>query len=105
MRVWERGSGETLSCGTGACAAAVAAMLSTADSMLIVTSSEFSENILKPIIMKDKKLGAKKELLISRCVTVVVGLAALALAFLLPDSMVYSIVSFAWATRLRWLPV
>ena len=27
MRVWERGSGETWACGTGACAAAVAAVL------------------------------------------------------------------------------
>ncbi len=27
MRVWERGSGETMACGTGACAAAAAAVL------------------------------------------------------------------------------
>lgn len=81
-------------CVTGA----IAAMLSTADSMLIVTSSEFTENILKPVILKGKHIDPKKELLISRSVTVIVGLLALVLAFVLPATMVYSIVSFAWAS-------
>lgn len=39
MRVWERGSGETFACGTGACAAAVAGSLTgrTADNVAVET--------------------------------------------------------------------
>lgn len=80
-------------CITGA----IAAMISTADSMLIVTSSEFCENILKPAILKGKSINVKTELFISRCVTVVVGLLATVLPFIIPANMVYNIVSFAWA--------
>jgi sodium/proline symporter len=79
-------------CITGA----IAAMLSTADSMLIVTSSEFTQNILKPVILKGQEIDPKRELRISRTVTLIVGLAACALAFTLPSNMVYTIVSFAW---------
>lgn len=35
MRVWERGSGETWACGTGACAAAVAAILNNKSDRLV----------------------------------------------------------------------
>ena len=76
---------------------AIAAMLSTADAMLLVTASEFTENILKPVFMKDKELSHKKALAISRFTMFVVCVCATALAFVLPSKMVYNIVAFAWA--------
>ncbi len=76
---------------------AIAAMISTADSMLLVTASEFTENILKPVFLKGKQISYKKSLFISRCTMLVVGGCALVLAFILPSKMVYNIVAFAWA--------
>ena len=77
---------------------AIAAMISTADSMLVVASSEFCESILKPRMRANgRDLSAKEGLRISRIVTVVFGLIAAALPFILPSNTVYGVVSFAWA--------
>lgn len=53
MRVWERGSGETMACGTGACASAVAAVLKG--------FCEFNEEITLQLRGGELKITYKKD--------------------------------------------
>ncbi len=76
-------------------AGAVAAMISTAESMLLVAASSISQDVYKGIIKKGKA-SDKTLLLISRIATVSVGVFALILS-LTTSKLIYTIVSYAWA--------
>jgi sodium/proline symporter len=75
-------------------AGAVAAMMSTADSQLLIATSSISEDIIHKAM--NKKLSDKRLVLISRCTIFVIGVIALILAFT-SKSLIYTIVHFAWA--------
>ncbi len=77
---------------------AVAAMISTADSLLILSSTELSENLLKPTSKKLSSLGTKKSLLVSRVITALLAVIALALAYYTGDkAFIFTLVSYVWA--------
>ncbi len=76
-------------------AGAVAAMVSTAQSMLLVAGSSVSEDLYKGI-WKRGEVADEKALAVSRLATFVVGLAGLGLALTTKD-LVYTIVGYAWA--------
>ena len=74
---------------------AVAAMVSTAESMLIVAGTSISQDVYNGLIKKGT--AADRTLLrISRAATLLVGLFGLALA-LTTSRLIYYIVSYAWA--------
>ncbi len=76
---------------------AIAAMISTADSLLILSATEFSENILKPL-MKNKNRINRHNLLISRVITALLALVALMLSwFTGSKTFIFTLVSYVWA--------
>ena len=76
---------------------AIAAMVSTADSLLVLSATEFSENILKPLL-KNKKSDENFLLRLSRLVTLGLAIIALILAIILADyKLIFTLVSYVWA--------
>jgi len=73
---------------------AIAAMISTADSLLILSSTELSQNLLKPI---DKDKNGKLALKRSRMVTAFLAAIALGLSYISPSKLIFTIVSYVWA--------
>ncbi|RKZ12131.1 sodium:proline symporter [bacterium] len=73
---------------------AIAAMMSTADSQLLVTTSTLSEDVWHKLLKRDSSPQSLAR--VSRMATIVVGLVAFALAVSTSD-LVFSMVSFAWS--------
>ncbi len=74
---------------------AIAAMISTADSLLILSATELNENLIKPAF-KDK-LSNKNSLLRSRIVTAGLAIVALIIAYVSPSTLIFTLVSYVWA--------
>ncbi|TKF28553.1 sodium/proline symporter PutP [Vibrio kanaloae] len=75
-------------------AAILAAIMSTADSQLLVSSSAMAEDLYKQVLKKD---ATSEEIVrVGRFAVILISLIALALA-MTPDSSVLGLVSYAWA--------
>ncbi len=74
---------------------AIAAMISTADSLLILSSTELSENLIKPV--SKKKINPKKSLMQSRIITALLAVIALTLANFVKEDTIFTLVSYVWA--------
>lgn len=73
----------------------LAAIISTANSLLILSATELSENIIKPL--RGKQIDSKTSLLYSRLVTAMLSGIALLLAYFTSGNLIYTIVGYVWA--------
>ncbi|MEZ9066981.1 sodium/proline symporter PutP [Vibrio atlanticus] len=75
-------------------AAILAAIMSTADSQLLVSSSAMAEDLYKQVLKKD---ATSEEIVrVGRFAVILISLVALVLA-MTPDSSILGLVSYAWA--------
>lgn len=75
---------------------AIAAMISTADSLLILSATELSENLIKPLL-KNKNQSDKSSLLRSRIVTALLAVIALVIAYFSSSDFIFTLVGYVWA--------
>lgn len=76
---------------------AIAAMISTADSLLILSATELSESILKKNNISEEERSHSKNLRRQRITTAIVAIVALALSYISPSKLIFTIVSYVWA--------
>jgi solute:Na+ symporter, SSS family len=72
-----------------------AAILSTADSQLLVVASTFARDLYEKVIARKREIDEKRKLYLSRLVLVLAGILALILAYMAQD-LVFWLVLFAW---------
>jgi len=72
----------------------LAAIISTANSLLILSATELSENVIKS---GKSSIDSKKSLFQSRLVTAILSLVALFIAYFSPSDLIYAIVGYVWA--------
>jgi len=76
---------------------AIAAMISTADSLLVLSATEFSESILKKKNNGEKISPQSNILKRHRLTTAIIAVIALALSYISPSKLIFTIVSYVWA--------
>jgi len=76
---------------------AIAAMISTADSLLILSATELSENLLRKAGPGEARKKGDRALRRSRIVTALLAVIALAIAYVSPSRLIFTLVSYVWA--------
>ncbi len=74
---------------------AIAAMISTADSLLILSSTELSENLMNK--RYESHSTRLNKLTKSRLITAVLAVIALAIAYFSSSNLIYDLVGYVWA--------